>query len=146
MLKIERAQWWHVGRIAALEQICFTQAWPIEVIRTQVMELDRVFLVAFWDRKIVGYVAMAHVLDEGHITNLAVAPDMRRRGIAEELMAAALRNATELQLRYIYLEVRESNIAAYSLYEKLGFAEVGKRPGYYTGPNEDAILMTLILE
>jgi [ribosomal protein S18]-alanine N-acetyltransferase len=74
--------------------------------------------------------------DEAEILNLAVDPDYRRRGLARKLLAAAFR-----QPRTFFLEVRQSNTAAQSLYRSLGFTECGRRPGYYRNPDEDAVLM-----
>ena len=75
---------------------------------------------------------------EGYVTNIATLPAYRRQGIAKALIKTAMQN----EMEFITLEVRESNIPAFRLYEKLGFSEVGRRPNYYSNPVEDAILMT----
>ena len=76
------------------------------------------------------------------MTNFAVLPEYRRRGIAEALIAAQMKN----DMRFITLEVRKSNAAAIALYEKSGFENVGIRPKFYTDPTEDAVIMTKYLE
>ena len=94
----------------------------------------------------LGYVGMMFVLDEGYISNVAVAPAFRRRGIADALIAELLRRADALSLSFVTLEVREHNIPAISLYENNGFVRVGLRKNYYQKPCENAVLMTRYLE
>ncbi len=89
----------------------------------------------------VGYVLTLTVSPECEILNIAVSPDFRRKGIAEKLLSYVTQKALEKKCDTLMLEVRESNLAARSLYEKLGFYAVGRRKGYYTSPIEDAILM-----
>ena len=95
---------------------------------------------------VLGYVGMMFVLDEGYISNVAVSPEHRRQGIASALIGELLRRAEELRLSFVTLEVRESNAPAIALYERFGFAPVGRRKGYYDAPKEDAILMTRFLK
>ena len=82
---------------------------------------------------------------EGSLDNIAVAPEHRRRGVAEALLSALEAMGRARALSFITLEVRASNQAAVALYEKHGFARVGRRTNYYEKPREDAILMTLVL-
>ena len=84
---------------------------------------------------------MKMVLDEADITNVAVLPSHRKKGIAGKLLKQLLEEAKKQNLHRIYLEVRASNIAAVTLYEHAGFKEVGKRKNYYEHPQEDARLM-----
>ena len=91
---------------------------------------------------VLGYVGMMFVLDEGYISNVAVAPDFRRQGVADALIAALMTRAEELALAFVTLEVRAGNEPAKSLYAKHGFVPVGRRKNYYDLPKEDAILMT----
>ena len=86
-------------------------------------------------------VGMKMVLDEADITNVAVLPSHRKKGIAGKLLKQLLEEAKKQNLHSIYLEVRASNIAAVTLYEHAGFKEVGQRKNYYDNPREDAILM-----
>ena len=105
-----------------------------------------VFLIAEENGKLLGYVGMMHVLDEGYISNVAVAPEARRRGVAGALIRELLRRAEEKELSFVTLEVRESNAAAIALYERFGFRSVGRRKQYYEAPREDALLMTCFLK
>lgn len=137
-MTIERMEERHIEDIAAIEKACFRHPWSADGLRE---ELGRgLFLAAVEDGVTVGYVGCQTVLDEGYITNVAVLPAFRRRGIAERLLGALLERAEGLS--FVTLEVRESNQAAIALYEKMGFSRVGIRKGFYTEPTEDAVLMT----
>ncbi|MBP5253769.1 MAG: ribosomal protein S18-alanine N-acetyltransferase [Lachnospiraceae bacterium] len=87
---------------------------------------------------IVGYIGMYRALDEGNIANLAVDPAMRRQGVGRRLLEALLRQSAPLGVKTLFLEVRESNVPAFTLYESLGFCQVGRRRDYYQSPREDA--------
>lgn len=91
---------------------------------------------------VVGFAGMWIMADEAHITNIAVRELYRRQGIGELLFISIIDLATELNARFVTLEVRASNTAAQSLYHRYGFTQVGRRHGYYTDNHEDAILMT----
>ena len=91
---------------------------------------------------IVGFAGIWIMVDEAHITNIAMRELYRRRGVGELLLISIIDLATELNVRFITLEVRASNTAAQSLYHKYGFTQVGFRRGYYTDNGESAILMT----
>ena len=136
----------HLDALVELERQCFSVPWTRAQIAAELPDGHHEFLAAEADGKLLGYVGMMYVLDEGYISNVAVAPDCRRQGIASALIAALLRRAKELQLSFVTLEVRESNAPAIALYERFGFAPVGRRKGYYDAPNEDAILMTTYLK
>ena len=136
----------HLDALVELERQCFSVPWTRAQIAAELPDGHHEFLAAEADGKLLGYVGMMYVLDEGYISNVAVAPDCRRQGIASALIAALLRRAKELQLSFVTLEVRESNAPAIALYERFGFAPVGRRKGYYDAPKEDAILMTTYLK
>jgi ribosomal-protein-alanine N-acetyltransferase len=90
---------------------------------------------------VVGYVVTWLVADEADLANLAVAPDRRREGIGRLLLDSAMAEALARGATSLYLEVRESNAAARALYGGRGFRPVGRRPGYYRNPLEDALLL-----
>lgn len=101
-----------------------------------------VYLVAEGDDgTVLGYAGMHCVLDEGYITNVAVLPARRKEGVASAILLKLLARARLRGLQFLTLEVRESNTPAISLYEKFGFAPVGRRKNYYTEPTEDALLL-----
>ena len=133
----------HVPEIEAIEKACFSVPWTAESIRSQLKDGQHEFLGAFDENgKLLGYVGMMAVLDEGYIANVAVDPAYRRQGIADRLIARLCEIAAERKLSFLTLEVRASNAPAIALYQKHGFAPVGLRKGYYAQPREDALLMT----
>jgi ribosomal-protein-alanine N-acetyltransferase len=92
--------------------------------------------------KVVGYAGLLVMADEGYITNVAVFPEYRRRGVAEQLITVFDKFARGNRLVFLTLEVRPSNTAAIALYQSFGFEEVGRRRNYYDLPKEDALIMT----
>lgn len=135
----------HVPDIAALEEICFSSPWPAEVLARSLTGKDHVLLAALDEDGLLGYMGLMYVLDEGYISNVAVAPQARRRGVGDGLVLAMRQRGRQLGLSFLSLEVRVSNGPARALYEKHGFREVGLRKNYYEKPVEDALLMTLFL-
>ncbi len=93
------------------------------------------------DNKIVAYAGTWHILDEGHITTIAVKPDYYRKHIGEALIVKILEDCYLSKVKYLTLEVRESNIPAINLYTKYGFQSLGTRKGYYQDNNESALIM-----
>ena len=130
-------------QIEAIEQQCFSCPWTLDQLRSQLSDDRHVFLAAVAESgTVLGYVGMMFVLDEGYISNVAVAPDFRRQGVADALISALMMRAEELGLAFVTLEVRAGNEPAKALYAKHGFVPVGRRKNYYDLPKEDAILMT----
>ena len=133
-------------RIRELEQQCFSVPWTMSQLASQLPDEMHVFLVAEEDGVVLGYVGMMTVLDEGYISNVAVAPEARRRGVGTLLIRELMRRAGERQLSFVTLEVREHNEAAIGLYAAQGFVPVGLRKNYYEAPKENALLMTCTLK
>ena len=132
-----------LGQIEKIEQQSFSCPWTMDQLRSQLSDERHVFLTAVDNSgAVLGYVGMMFVLDEGYISNVAVAPDFRRQGVADALIAALMRRAEERRLAFVTLEVRAGNEPAKALYSKHGFVPVGRRKKYYDLPKEDAILMT----
>ena len=130
-------------QIEKIEQQCFSCPWTLDQLRSQLSDDRHVFLAAVdAGGTVLGYVGMMFVLDEGDISNVAVAPAYRRQGVADALISALMTRAEELNLAFVTLEVRAGNEPAKSLYAKHGFVPVGRRKNYYDLPKEDAILMT----
>ena len=133
-------------QIQLLEQRSFTVPWTEAMLRIQLDAESHIFLTAEAEGRIVGYVGLMYVLDEGYISNVAVDTEHRRRGVADALIDELVRRCREKLLSFLTLEVRASNAPAIALYEKHGFRAVGRRKGYYEKPREDALLMTLRLD
>ncbi len=120
----------------------FTNPWSLDTIKALLESDTAVCFGALEEESLVGYAALEWVLDEGSLTDIAVLPSERKKGIANLLMEALLTEAQKRDLQFVTLEVREGNTPAISLYEKFGFEHIGKRPKYYKDPAEDALLMT----
>ena len=134
-------------QIEEIEKACFSMPWTIEQLKSQLKDSQHEFIAALDDEgRVLGYVGMMYVLDEGYISNVAVDPEARRQGIGRDLIKELMDRAAALDLAFVTLEVRCSNAAAIALYEKQGFLPVGKRKNYYDFPREDAILMTHFLK
>lgn len=124
--------------MVAIERVSFGDPWSATSFAELLGPLS---LIAEHEGKVSGYVVGRHAADEAEILDLAVRPDLRRQGIAGSLVDAVVARANALGLRRVYLEVRESNAAARALYQNHGFAEVGRRTGYYHAPDEDALVL-----
>ena len=132
-----------VVQAAALEAQIFSQPWSEQAFSDALKLTHTVFLVAEEGGRVAGYIGMYLSLEEGEITNVAVAPKIRRRGIADALLTEIKREAAECGVTSLVLEVRVSNQNAIRLYEKHGFVSCGVRKGFYEQPKEDAFLMIL---
>jgi ribosomal-protein-alanine N-acetyltransferase len=109
-------------------------------------ELERpdvcyVFVIRTPEHRVAGFCAFWRVVDQIHINNLAIRPELRRRRLGETLLKHVLEEATRLGARHATLEVRRSNLAAQRLYENAGFRVVATRPSYYSHPIEDALIL-----
>ena len=131
----------HVSQIAELEKLCFSDSWSEKSIETELSCRLSLWLVAMEGEQVVGYVGSQTVIDESDMMNIAVHPDFRRRGIAEALVAALEDGLRQRGSRALTLEVRDSNVPAIALYEKMGFRQVGLRKNYYRNPKEDARIL-----
>ena len=133
----------HIPQIEALEQACFSLPWTAEALASQLKDAQHEFIAAVdAEGRVLGYVGMMFVLDEGYISNVAVGPDYRRQGIADALIDRLCELCGEHALAFVSLEVRAGNVPAIALYDKHGFERVGLRKNYYERPKEDALIMT----
>ena len=133
----------HIAALAALERACFSDPWSEAGLSEELDNPHAVFRVAVEGDTVLGYVGMHHLLDEGFITNVAVSPDARRRGVARTLLADLAAYGTAHGLYRITLEVRVSNAPAIALYEGAGYVRDGVRPKFYSHPTEDAAIYSL---
>ena len=136
----------HLDALEKLENICFSSPWTRQQLMSQLPDDRHAFFVVEYMGEAVAYIGMMYILDEGYISNVAVSPEHRRKGLADMLIKNLMEFAAEKGLSFVTLEVRQSNAPAISLYEKHGFTNVGRRKNYYDLPKEDAILMTKFLE
>ena len=135
-----------LDEVVAIERASFTMPWSRGAFLYEI-EQNRVArcLVVREDGHLVGYLCVWEVADELHITNIAVHPEARRRGIGRQLLGEVLTDARRRGLRLVALEVRPSNAEARALYESFGFRVVGRRRGYYYDTGEDALVMEALL-
>lgn len=134
-----------VPAVAAIERECFSMPWSEKSFQDSIQREDTIFLVCEEDAQmqpvIAGYLGMYLSFGEGEITNVAVSPAYRKRGCAQQLLEEVKKEALAQDAESILLEVRKSNAPAISLYEKMGFEEIGIRKNFYEHPVEDAIIM-----
>ncbi len=104
-------------------------------------ELARYYCAFDCNGNLMGYAGTWQILEEAHITNIAVSPDYRRKKVGEALLTTIINDCRNNGIKYITLEVRVSNTPAINLYEKYGFKSLGTRKGYYQNNNEDALIM-----
>jgi ribosomal-protein-alanine N-acetyltransferase len=132
-----------IDAILAVEEASFTNPWTREMYEAELNNpgVSFVYMARDRQRRVVGYCAFWRVLDEMHINNLAVAPAHRRAGVATALLTHVLREGVRLGATRATLEVRRSNAVARQVYERFGFTIVAVRPGYYSHPEEDALVL-----
>ena len=140
-LTIHRATESDLLSIAAIEQQSFPTLWNEETYRKELTRDIALFLVAKLDDEVVGYALSWNSAKELHVLKIAVCPPYRRMNIATALMLQSLILARKSGCEYCLLEVRESNIAAQKMYEKLGFKILGVHKKYYTDTDEDGIVL-----
>ncbi len=131
----------HIGQVAALERENFSIPWSENSISRELTNPLSLWVVALDKEKVVGYVGSQSVLGEADMMNLAVDSAYRRLGIGKQLVLSLIEKLEQEDVSKLTLEVRASNIGAIALYEGLGFAEVGRRPNYYSNPKEDALIL-----
>lgn len=131
----------HVKQVAQVEAVCFSAPWSEGSVRSELTNPLSLWLVALEENRVVGYVGSQSVLGESDMMNLAVMPEYRGQGIATELVCRLISQLSTKGNYCLTLEVRISNMPAITLYEKLGFTQVGKRPNYYSDPKEDALIL-----
>lgn len=134
----------HIKDILEVENLSMKSPWSEKMFSEEINGKFAMYRVAMYNYKAVAYMGMHCVCGEGHITNIAVHPDYRRKSIATTLINHFINYAKENNFEFVTLEVRESNTPAIECYKKLGFQEVGVRKKYYEH-KEDALLMTLFL-
>jgi ribosomal-protein-alanine N-acetyltransferase len=147
-LLVRRAAPEDLAQIAEIEAASFADPWTVEAFASSLAFEQVRFFVAEERSEdgaggcvLLGYVVALVMADEGEIANLAVSPAARRRGLGGLLLDRATAEVVELGVRALYLEVRESNVAARALYESKAFRPVGRRRAYYRNPLEDALLL-----
>ena len=141
MTEILRMNHSHVAQVAQLETLCFHDPWSERSIAGELDNPLSTWLVCADGDAVLGYVGSQTVMGETDMMNVAVHPDARRHGIARRLILALVEELKQQGSHCLTLEVRASNQNAISLYQKLGFLQIGRRPNYYRNPKEDALIL-----
>lgn len=131
----------HVSEVAELEKMCFSAPWSEKSVASELENPLSLWLVATEQDRVLGYVGSQTVLGESDMMNLAVAPAARCQGIGRQLVETLAEALQKNGSHCLTLEVRQSNLPAQKLYGALGFQQIGRRPGYYSNPKEDALIL-----
>ncbi|AJQ28344.1 MULTISPECIES: ribosomal protein S18-alanine N-acetyltransferase [Pelosinus] len=141
VMMVRRMNTLDIDGVLAVEQQSFTTPWSREGFVNEMNNELSYYLVMVEAGKIIGYAGMWLIVDEAHVTNVAILPTYRGKRLGERLMSALLEHAKNRGAVRMTLEVRASNTVAQGLYSKFGFTSQGRRRNYYTDTKEDALIM-----
>ncbi len=130
-----------VAAVAALEAANFSRPWSYEAFLKTLSDENYIVMIAKEADALLGYCVLLCTGEEADITNVCTAPEARGKGVATGMLTALMEAGKSRGVTEFFLEVRESNAPARSLYTKLGFEEIGLRKNYYEEPKEHAVLM-----
>lgn len=140
-VQIRRMTMADIDAVHAIEAATFAIPWSREDFEREVTtNVCARYLVAELDGQVIGYAGAWVIIDEAHVTNIAIEQSFRGQGIGRKLTEGLMQYVANLGVVYVTLEVRRSNLVAQSLYKSLGFLSVGVRKKYYTDNQEDAFL------
>ena len=141
-LEIEPMRSDHIPAVLTIESVSFSTAWPANAFHNELSENKLAhYYVGSLDGKVVAYGGIWVILEDSHITTIAVQPEYRGRGLGEQMLTHLLDEALGRGACWITLEVRETNEVAQRLYRKYGFTNVSVRRAYYSDNNENAVVM-----
>ena len=140
-VSVRRMNEMDIDSVLVVEQQSFTTPWSREGFVNEMKNELSQYLVLVHEGKIIGYAGMWIIVDEAHVTNVAILGEYRGQKLGEKLMTALIERAKERGALSMTLEVRESNSVAQGLYAKFGFVSRGVRRKYYTDTQEDALVM-----
>lgn len=141
MLIVREMQKGDIFRAREIEKACFGAHWTPTNFEKELANGSGGHLTALWGDEVIGYIGYWLILEEAHITVVAVDPNYRRMGIGEQLLIAMTDHSMARGAKWMTLEVRVSNVPAQKLYEKYGFKVLGRRKAYYHDNQEDALVM-----
>lgn len=131
----------HLTALSELERLCFGPHWTATNFRKELDNPRCRYLVSLNGSQPIAYLGYWQILEEAHITSIGVHPEFRRRRIAQLLMCRMLEDCLTHGIKWVTLEVKASNLQAQNLYQKFGFAIMGRRKNYYQAEREDALIM-----
>lgn len=141
MLEIKDMTINDTSAVAHVEKESFPSPWSEELFKDEMINPLARYILLLKDGQVIGYAGFWLIIGEAQITNIAILPENRGKGLGKMLIESLLAKAESEKADTIYLEVRKSNITALQLYQKFGFNMVGERKGYYQDNGEDAFLM-----
>ena len=130
--------------VIEIENISYPNPWQLSSFKGEIENrpISNPYVIIYRPlEKIIGYIIYWHIRNEVQISNIAISPEYRQLGVGEGVLRKILLEMRHKEAEFVFLEVRPSNLSARRLYEKLGFAILGLRKGYYRNPSEDAIIM-----
>ena len=131
-----------IQNVAELEKLCFSRPWSESAFKGALENENDYFICAKIGVQFAGYAGMYSAADEGYVYNIAVHENFRNMKVGGTLILELLNYCEKINLDFLSLEVRSSNIPAIRLYEKCGFIKKGVRKNFYDFPKEDAVIMT----
>lgn len=141
-VEIKPMKFCHVEQVSAIETAVYPSPWSQHTFANEVLSNGFAsYYVALSEEKVIGYAGIWSILDEAHITTLAVSPEWQQHGVGRQLLEHIIAEAVKKGAVRMTLEVRVSNEKAQELYKKFGFIPCGLRPNYYS--DEDAMIMWL---
>lgn len=140
-ISIEPMRRRHLRAVLSIEERTSSTPWSLGLFLAEVRRPERIYLIARSGSTIVGFAGLLFALDEGHVTTIAVEPDVQGGRIGTRLLLELLRGAIARGATAVTLEVRASNVAAQALYRRFGFVPAGARKDYYRDPTEDALVL-----
>lgn len=146
MVTITKLQHSDIPEVAQLEWQNFSEPWSKHAFEESFEQEQYTFFVARLEKKVVGYIGVYFVADEGNVTTFAVDEALRRKHIGRKLMEHLFLECRKKQISTLFLEVRRSNTLAQAFYRALGFKADGIRKFFYDKPREDAVLMSRMIE
>lgn len=144
MLQIVKLNERHIVEMAEIEKRCFKTPWSFNMLNFELNNPLAHYFVVENDGEVVAYCGIYRILDEGHITNIAVKPEYQQQGVGTKLLTEVLEMSRSSGIVQVTLEVNEHNERAIKFYEKFGFRYSGRRPKYYEGV-DDAIIYWLTI-
>jgi len=141
MITVETMHHADLVDVVPIEKLCFGDRWSLHAFANELDNPASHYFVAREGDRIVGYAGYWLILEEAHVTTIAVHPSFQRRYIGERLLLQLIDDAATHGAKWVTLEVRASNLGAQRLYEKYGFTSLGRRKGYYQEDGEDALVM-----
>lgn len=141
MIQVRAMQKKDIDSVHLIETLSFSSPWSRASLQSELTNSVARYRVLTVDEQVVGFCGMWVMYDEAHVTNIAIHPDYRGRGLGRTLLAQSMKAAVLFGARAMTLEVRETNTIAQGLYASLGFVRQGYRRGYYTDTGEGALLL-----